>query len=98
MQHPIFRVRSFRILGEYVLSVAFDDLTEQIIDFPPVLGGELFGALRDVELFNKVEIDQQVHTLVWPNGADFDPATLHDWTNNVGVLAERARQREAQSV
>jgi hypothetical protein len=20
-----------------------------------------------------------VNVLVWPNGADFDPATLHDW-------------------
>ncbi|MBI5186672.1 MAG: DUF4372 domain-containing protein [Nitrospinae bacterium] len=30
-------------------------------------------------LFNQVKIDQEVHTLIWPNGADFDPATLHDW-------------------
>jgi hypothetical protein len=30
-------------------------------------------------LFEQVKIDPEVHTLVWPNGADFDPATLHDW-------------------
>jgi hypothetical protein len=24
-----------------------------------------------------VKIDPEVHTLVWPNGADFDPATFH---------------------
>ena len=30
-------------------------------------------------LFGQVWIDPEVHTLVWPNGADFDPATLHDW-------------------
>ena len=35
--------------------------------------------LRDLEVFNQVRIDPEVETLVWPNGADFDPATLHDW-------------------
>jgi len=39
----------------------------------------LYGPLQDIKLFESVEIDSEVHTLVWPNGADFDPATLHDW-------------------
>jgi hypothetical protein len=30
--------------------------------------------------------------LVSPNGADFDPATLHDWLQYAQVLAERARK------
>jgi hypothetical protein len=28
---------------------------------------------------------------VWPNGADFDPATLHDWPVVVDELTARAR-------
>jgi hypothetical protein len=36
------------------------------------------GPLRDQALFRQVRLDSEVHTLVWPNGADFDPATLHD--------------------
>src|SRR5439155_20151456 len=59
----------------------FDDHTEQTINFEPVLGGELLRPLRNLDLFNQVKLDQEVHTLVWPNGADFDPATLHDWPN-----------------
>jgi hypothetical protein len=64
MNHPIFRVREFRVVGPYTLRVAFDDGTEQVIDFQPVLAGELFGPLRDVSLFNQVLIDPEVHTLV----------------------------------
>jgi hypothetical protein len=29
--------------------------------------------------------------MVWPNGADFDPATLHDWPKYAAALAARAR-------
>jgi hypothetical protein len=79
MSHPIYRVRSFEIVSDYTLRVRFDDNTEQRIDFRSILAGELYGPLRDPKIFNQVRIDPEVHTLVWPNGADFDPATLHDW-------------------
>ena len=98
MNHPIFRVRHVRIVGPYTLRIGFDDDSEQVIDFQPVLVGELFGALREVSLFNQVAIDPEVHTLVWPNGADFDPATLHDWPEHVGALASRARNWELHPV
>jgi hypothetical protein len=52
MSHPIYRVRSFDIVGPYTLCVRFDDNSEQTIDFQPVLAGELYGGLRDLELFN----------------------------------------------
>ena len=79
MRHPIYRVCAFEIVSGYALRVRFDDDTEQTIDFRPILTGELYGPLRDLEIFNRVRIDPEVGTLVWPNGADFDPATLHDW-------------------
>lgn len=92
MLHAIYRVRSFEIIGPYTLRVHFDDRTDQIINFEPVLAGELYGPLRNLSLFQQVRIDPEVHTLVWPNGADFDPTILHDWPEHVEALKERARQ------
>ena len=66
----------------------------QDIDFRPILAGELFGPLRDLALFNQVRIDPEIHTLVWPNGADFDPATLHDWQSHEAALRELAQRWE----
>jgi hypothetical protein len=96
MRHPIHRVTGFSIVGPYTLSVTFADATEQCIDFKPVLHGALFGPLQDLATFNAVTLDSEAGTLVWPTGADFDPATLHDWplvcdefAARAGVWAER---------
>jgi hypothetical protein len=94
MAHPVYRVLSYSIVAPYTLRVGFDDATWQTIDFQPVLAGELYGPLSDVTLFNQVSLDPEVQTLVWPNGADFDPATLHDWPQYAEALAARARRWE----
>ena len=94
MNHPIYRVRSFEIVSAHTLRIRFDGNTEQTIDFRPILAGELYGPLRNLELFNQVRIDPEVATLVWPNGADFDPATLHDWPVHAEAFRELARRWE----
>jgi hypothetical protein len=91
VSHPIHRVRSFEVVGPYVLRIEFDDLTSQTVDLEPVLAGALYGPLRDAAIFRQVRIDPEVHTLVWPNGADFDPATLHDWPAYRDAFARLAR-------
>lgn len=95
MNHPIYRVTGFEVLAPYTLRVQFDDATAQLIDFHPVLLGEVYGPLSDLNGFNRVRLDPEVHTLIWPNGADFDPATLHDWGLHANALGERASQWQA---
>ncbi len=79
MYHEIHTVTDFTIVAPYTLRIVFADGYMQVIDFLPMLRGEMFGPLRDPVLFNGVTLDEEAGTLVWPNGADFDPATLHDW-------------------
>jgi len=90
MDHPIFRVTAVKLLGDYRLRVNFDDQSSQEIDLEPVLKGEIYGPLRDPARFAAVEIDPEVHTLVWPSGADFDPAILHDWPEHELAMRDLA--------
>ena len=92
MSHRIYRIIQVEIVADYTLQITFDDDATQTINFLPVLEGALFGPLQDKVLFNQVEIDPEVHTIVWPNGADFDPETLHDWPKYVDKIKQLANQ------
>lgn len=94
MNHSIHKIMFIQTVAPHTLRVGFCDGTQQRINFSPILRGELYGPLRDLDLFNQVEIDEEVHTLVWPNGADFDPATLHDWPLHADELARRSMKWE----
>jgi hypothetical protein len=91
MGHGIYRVEQFEIVGPYTLALRFEDGTEQIIDFRPVLEGEVLSPLQDLDVFNSVELDPTFGTIQWPNGADFDPETLHDWPKYRDELIAMAR-------
>jgi hypothetical protein len=73
----------------YTLRVHFSDRTEQVIDFQAVLYGEMYAPLRDLDFFNQVRLDAETKTLVWPNGADFDPYVLHEWPRVAAQLSHR---------
>ena len=92
MTHAIHRVQAFSLNGDYRVDVEFEDGARQLIDFEPVLRGGLFGPLRDRLLFSQVRLDPEAATLVWPNGADFDPATLYAWPEVKESMAEMAKR------
>jgi hypothetical protein len=94
-------VKTFAIVGPFTLRVGFDDGVSREIDFGPVLHGEMYGPLRDLRLFEQVRPDGEVHTLVCPNGAYFDPTTLHDWPAHtdevISALKEWQQRNETQA-
>lgn len=92
MSHRLYQVKGFEIVGDYTLRVKFDDGSAQVINLEPVLYGEMWGPLRDLSVFNQVQIDPIAHTLTWTNGADFDPETLRNWEEYKDELAARARE------
>jgi len=63
---------------DFTVRLRFADGTEGEVDLSPELTGGVFEALRDVEYFKQLEINQDIRTLAWPNGADFAPEFLYE--------------------
>jgi hypothetical protein len=94
--HELYRVVDFEIISPYTLRIAFDDGSQQTVDLRPILYGEVFGPLRNLDFFNQVRLDAEAATLVWPNDAAFDPETLRHWPRYKDELAARAQRWETQ--
>jgi hypothetical protein len=78
MKTKTARIVSVESLDDFVLRLSFDDGTEREVDLERDLWGPMFEPLRaDPELFRQVRVDEELGTIVWPNGADMDPDVLH---------------------
>lgn len=72
------RITSVEPLDGFVVRLRFDDGVERDLDLVDVLWGPVFAPLReDIDLFRQVHVDEELGTIVWPNGADLDPDVLH---------------------
>lgn len=81
-----FRLVDARHIHDFVLWLRFSDGTEGEIDLRAELDGPIFEPLRNIEFFKQFRINPDLHTLVWPNGADFAPEFLY---TNIRVTASR---------
>ncbi len=73
----IIHVTDVEPCGEYSLRLTFDDGSCKRVNLKPLLEGPVFDPLLRPELFARVVIDPVGCTIVWPNGADIAPETLH---------------------
>lgn len=76
-----YDVRTVEYLGGYRLRLAFADGLVGDIDLEPKFEAEVgpvFEPLRDPAYFARVRVDDELGTIVWPNGADLAPEVLHD--------------------
>lgn len=74
----ILHVVEAKYMRDYVIWVKFNDGIDGEVDLSAELEGEVFGPLRDKELFKTVRADPLLQTVVWNNGADLAPEFLYD--------------------
>jgi hypothetical protein len=71
------RLVEARYAREFVIWLRFDDGTECEVDLAGELEGPIFEPLRDHAYFRSFTLSPELHTIVWPNGADVAPEFLH---------------------
>ena len=78
-----------RPLDGYKVEVCFDDGREGIADLTEALNGPMFESLKDPEVFRKLRIDEELQTIVWPNGTDLAPEYIfyQAFRNDPGLRA-----------
>jgi hypothetical protein len=77
-----------KYIGEYTLLLTFNDGVERVVDLSNELYGEIFEPLKDISLFQQVEVNEETNTIEWPNGADFAPEFLYEIGEELKVGVE----------
>lgn len=75
-------VTQVKPLAGHRLRLWFDDGAEGEVDLSRRRWRGVFAPLEDQRFFERVEVDEELGTIVWPNGADIAPETLHGWVTH----------------
>jgi hypothetical protein len=67
-----------RYVREHIVWLRFNDGVAGEVDLASELRGEIFEPLVDARFFAQLRVDPELHTIAWPNGADFAPEFLHE--------------------
>ena len=74
----MIRIMEARYVKGHTVWLRFSDGVRGEVDLAAELDGQVFEPLRDPKVFASFTVHPELHTLVWPNGADFAPEFLHD--------------------
>ena len=73
----ILHINEAKYLNDYKVQVLFNDGRSGVADLFEVLHGPVFDPLKDKKLFAQLRVDDEISTIVWPNGADLAPESVY---------------------
>jgi hypothetical protein len=79
VMEKLVHVTEVKYLGGHRLRLRFEDGASGQLDFSNEEWSGVFAPLADTDYFSRVELDEELGTIVWPNEADIAPETLHSW-------------------
>jgi hypothetical protein len=78
-------------LDSYRLHLRFEDGAEGVVDIAQYLSFRgIFAPLQDLDYFRRVQVDPNLGTVTWPNGADLDPDVLYSQLTGTPIALDSA--------
>ena len=92
------KLESAKYVDGYTIHVKFADGTEGDVDLKPELWGEVFEPLKDLDVFQRFELDEELNTVTWSSGADLAPEFLYQAAAKRanGASGSKGRRRSAK--
>jgi hypothetical protein len=72
------RLVEARYIRDYAIWLRWNDGSQGEVDLKGELDGPIFEPLKDLSFFKRFTLSAEMHTLVWPNGADLAPEFLRE--------------------
>ncbi len=73
----ILHICEAKYIKDYQIELKFNDGQCGVADLSSALHGPMFQSLLNVNEFSKLQLDPELETVVWPNGADLAPEYLY---------------------
>jgi hypothetical protein len=70
-------VTDARYIGNYKVEVTFNNGQKGVADLSDALIGPVFEPLKEKSVFSQLRVDEELETIVWPNGVDLAPEYLY---------------------
>jgi hypothetical protein len=74
-------INNAQYIDNFTLNITFNTGEEKMVNLENHLDGKIFEPLKKIEYFKKFQIDPELETITWENGADFAPEFLYEIAN-----------------
>ena len=70
-------VTNAKYIEDYKVEVSFNNGRKGVADLTGALKGSMFESLKNKSVFSSFTVDEELETIVWPNGADLAPEYIY---------------------
>ena len=93
----LIEVTKAKYINDYKILLTFNNGEERIVDLKEELYGEMFEPLKDKNIFMQFRVDEELGTIVWPNGADLAPYSLYDLGKPIKSKSKTRKKAKAKA-
>jgi hypothetical protein len=73
----MLQITKVNYISDYKLNVSFNNGESGVADLSCIIGNGVFKTLASLEQFSQAALNEELDTIVWPNGLDLAPEFVY---------------------